>query len=489
MKVSSSYIAKSNNLFVGFVFFIAVGASLFLSFTQPSECYPFLFLIALILAASILLKKHVYLLSTYNIIIFAIFASYFVRPLYLVRDKSVLSFAPGIERVDLVIPLLLASLFCFCFSVGHFSSKVLASTISNTFAFPYSCVIRKPRFLPALIILFIFACACYLIMLRMAGSSFVSAIADPFAFRISSSSGGSFYVSAFALWSLWSIFYVLYIRFLGIPGAQRSDNLSYKRIVLAIVFAIIFTLSIPFGSRGYLLVPILSILWMQDNSRSPSVKPINAFVLIPVAILMISFSGFFGVYRQAGISDLSLSQVAAVIDKISLDDLVEQFAVRFDSFDFFASIVDRCTHNDCDYLYGRSLADFLVQPIPRSLMPDKVYKTSALLTQTYFPSLPHTFTPEYGLITELFINIGALGVAMGGVVLGVFTRVVDLVVSSNSSNVSFMLFCLPIILTPLGFFLAGFNSDTSIMFIMNSLLSLVLVSFLYYPKRSLTSAS
>ena len=141
-------------------------------------------------------------------------------------------------------------------------------------------------------------------------------------------------------------------------------------------------------------------------------------------------------------------------------------------------MLQRFSESDKDFLYGRSIIDFIVQPIPRFLMSEKVYKTSAYITQTFFPIFSKTFTPEYGLISESFLNFGILGVAMGGGIFGFLIRINEFVVNKYSNNKSFLLFYMPIILTPLGWLLAGFNSDTSVMFLLNSFMGVLLLTLL-----------
>jgi hypothetical protein len=317
-------------------------------------------------------------------------------------------------------------------------------------------------------------------MIRISGLSFLSGFSDPFAFRIATASGGSFYISAIALWSLWSIFYILAIPLIFSYKKLSTRSLLFKIFILVAVFFAIFLLSIPFGSRGYLLVPILSVLWIIDSSRIVSREPLNAFILLPILLAMILFSGFFSIYRQSGVgsADLEPALLSSLLGRLDLQDIIEQFVVRFDSFDFFASIVNSFDRSRHDFLYGRSILDFMIQPIPRFLLPEKVYKTSAFLTQTFFPSLPQTFTPEYGLITEAYVNLGALGVLLGGALLGLIIRINEYFIDANISNASFVLFYVPIILVPLGWFLSGFNSDTTVMFLVNSLLSAALLTFI-----------
>lgn len=473
---------RNNSLTITLLLFLVFIVLLYRGFTAASNNTTLLVFVALILLISSLLKRQVRLLSFYSIYLFAMLLTYLFRPIYLLSDQTFLSFAPGISTVDFNMPLLLVILFLACYSSGYFILKSSADAFSRKFVFPFSHLIRKRRLAPSIVVLLFVASSCYLIMLKLAGISFVSALADPFAFRIASSSGGSFYISAVALWSIWEIFYIFYFLFILIPGESHLKISPKSFILTFFLFLIFFTLSIPFGSRGYLLVPIFAMLWMFDVSRHPNAKPISLVLLLPVIFVMITFSGFFGIYRQAGLVDLNVSEIIGIVQKISFDDLFKQFIVRFDSFDFFASIVDRCQRFDCQFLYGRSVIDFLVQPIPRYLMPDKVYKTSAYLTQAYFPSLPSTFTPEYGIITELFINFGTLGVAVGGILIGYFVRILDRIVSLNCQNPSFILFCLPIVLVPLGILLSGLNSDTTVSLIVNSVLSLLLISFLFYSK-------
>jgi hypothetical protein len=471
---------KYNYLLVSIVFAL-IGFFVFISASTSKAPYCLLILIiALLLFIGIFLKKHIYLLSPYSIIVFVMFQSYVIRPLYLSGNDQFLSFAPDISQADLYKPLALVILFILSFISSYFCFKSAAKRLSDRLIFPFHSQWRNGRLLSALAILFFCSFVSYVLMIRISGLSFLSGFSDPFAFRIATASGGSFYISAIALWSLWSIFYILAIPLIFSYKKLSTRSLLFKIFILVAVFFAIFLLSIPFGSRGYLLVPILSVLWIIDSSRIVSREPLNAFILLPILLAMILFSGFFSIYRQSGVgsADLEPALLSSLLGRLDLQDIIEQFVVRFDSFDFFASIVNSFDRSRHDFLYGRSILDFMIQPIPRFLLPEKVYKTSAFLTQTFFPSLPQTFTPEYGLITEAYVNLGALGVLLGGALLGLIIRINEYFIDANISNASFVLFYVPIILVPLGWFLSGFNSDTTVMFLVNSLLSAALLTFI-----------
>jgi O-antigen polysaccharide polymerase Wzy len=471
---------KYNYLLIS-ILFALIGIFLFISAATSAAPYFLLILIiALILFIGIFLKRHIYLLSPYSIVIFAMFQSYVIRPLYLSGNDQVLSFAPDISKADLYKPLVLVILFTLSFISSYFCFKSAAKRLSDRLVFPFHSQWRNGRLISGLAILFFCAFISYVLMIRISGLSFWSGFSDPFAFRMATVSGGSFYVSAFALWTLWSIFYILAIPLILNHKKLSVASLLFRLLILVAVFFVVFLLSIPFGSRGYLLLPVLAVLWIIDSSRIVSRKPLNAFILLPILLAMILFSGFFGIYRQSGVgsAEVDPALISSLLGRLDLQDFIEQLVVRFDSFDFFASIVNSFDRSSHDYLYGRSILDFIVQPIPRSLLPDKVYKTSAFLTQTFFPSLPQTFTPEYGLITEAYINFGALGVFLGGALLGLIIRITEYIIYANISNASFILYYVSVIIVPLGWFLSGFNSDTTVMFLISSLLSAALLAFI-----------
>ena len=193
---------------------------------------------------------------------------------------------------------------------------------------------------------------------------------------------------------------------------------------------------------------------------------------------MLVFTGAYGVYRDAQSGGATGETPAS--GKRRLFELFDKGASRFDSVDFFTWILGTIPSSRNEFTYGRSALDLIAQPIPRFLMPNKPSQTSAYLMETLLPDYDRSFTPEFGLVAELYVNGWIVGVVCGGLAFGPMLATCEHYVHMHRRADSVMLLYAGSITTPMGRLLAGWNSFATIMFIFNLLLG---IAFLSAAKR------
>jgi hypothetical protein len=247
------------------------------------------------------------------------------------------------------------------------------------------------------------------------------------------------------------------------------------------MFLVSALLMLPYGTRSFILIPILSTLWILHVSWLQ--RRLDILRLSIVAMVLFLFVGAYGVYRDASAlgqrtgKPIDLSSLVTALGNVGMVGIADQAMGRFDAFDFWVMSMESFPSTST-YLLGRSLVDFVVQPIPRTVYPDKPYKTPAFLTQLLMPGTRITFTPEYGLVTELFVNFWIPGVIFGAACFGVLMRVLEAYVNRHDQNPSLELLYAHNVMLPWGWMISGFNSDATVGLLMNLVFTIILLLFI-----------
>lgn len=86
------------------------------------------------------------------------------------------------------------------------------------------------------------------------------------------------------------------------------------------------------------------------------------------------------------------------------------------------SHIIKAVPTDFGYLHGQSLVGWLFAPVPRSVWPNKpLFMNLPPILSTLIYSQPHNNIPP-GIVAELYLNFGWLGVVFGMLLLGIFLR-------------------------------------------------------------------
>ena len=316
----------------------------------------------------------------------------------------------------------------------------------------------------------------YFILLRLAGMSLAAAFLQPTDFRAVTSAEGLFYISGLLLWSMWAIFFLEMIR-------RAPDGFTpLGLLTLAALAGVFVVFTLPFGARGFVLGPLIGILWVMDMAVLR--RRLSLAVVTPICFVVAVFVGGYGVYRDFNAGFSSDRYLDEAITNAFGIDLLDRFAARFDNFDFLVWTIDEFPTKRQGYLWGRSATDFLLQPIPRSVMPGKPSQTSAFLMDVLKPTYDRTITPEFGLISELYINAWIPGVMLGAFAWGIAMRALDEYLMSQRHNRSVVFWYSSIALLPMGWLLAGLNSFGSVLFITNTVFAAAVLLAVRQPGPS-----
>ena len=420
-----------------------------------------------VLAMALLLKRRVALMSPFTVALGTIAAIYGLRPLYLALFPNSASMAVGMDFSLFLPAMVLVLVFVLSILIGYFSR--IGTTVGNRLSVPFPALWSERRVRLAILVLIVVSFSSYVMMVRSSGFSLSAGFTNPVAFRAVTSAEGAFYVAGTAQWSMSAIFFLTAILIL-----KRGWTVS-RGLFLLFLFACLAVFSIPYGTRGAFLQPIFGILWLSDTVWLR--KGLSLSKLIPIVLAVLLFTGAYGVFRDynSGISRTNnLNQTLATE---GVTGIVERTLNRFDAFDFFVWTLSAFPTPKQGYLLGRSAVDFIVQPVPRSIWADKPSQTSAFLAGLFLPNYGRQWTPEFGLITELYVNFWIFGIVLGGVAFGVLVCALEAYLAKHRNNPSVLFLYAPVALLPMSWLMAGFNSSTTIALVMNIVFGTIVLWF------------
>jgi hypothetical protein len=169
---------------------------------------------------------------------------------------------------------------------------------------------------------------------------------------------------------------------------------------------------------------------------------------------------------------------------------VSRFEARFDSFDWMSRAISSGVLTERPPTYGGTVSNIVLQPIPRALWRDKPYKTSAyLVTLTFGDAYELRFTPEFTLASEAFVDFRGFGLIPSGLLLGVLLLSLERLTRAADYSPAAAFLYAPLIMTPLGWLGAGFNSDWTIDLLIVGGLSLLAARWISWRPRGAAAPS
>jgi hypothetical protein len=369
--------------------------------------------------------------------------------------------------------------------------------------FPIERILGKPamEFTPRRVVAAAIACAavglfCLGLLFVVTRFSAIRAFTCFADFRVLISHDGLSYLSLPAMWGMWAPSWLL-VAF----TASRHGQVSRRWwIGLAAVSAGALVLSVPFGTRQALLGPAIGAVFIVDRLWK-RLTPI--FVLIATLLFFGVFTGYSVARDLAfcppGVEVKSEPEVAAPptsspalnpqnlateLAKQDAGHLTARFEGRFEGFDWLSKAIAAGVFTERPPTYGGTTFNILVQPIPRALWHEKPYKTSAyLVTLTFGDAYELHFTPEFTLASESFVDFRWFGLIPGGMLLGVLILSLERLARAADRSPAAAFVYAPLIMTPLGWLQAGFNSDWTIGILFVGGLSLVVARWISSPPR------
>jgi oligosaccharide repeat unit polymerase len=197
----------------------------------------------------------------------------------------------------------------------------------------------------------------------------------------------------------------------------------YKKKHIYFSVGIIIIINIFTGSRGTLVYLFVNLL-IADKILLGNISKTKILVIIVISVI---FSVWYGAAR----SGLSV--------ELSVESVFSETLKRFDSFDNMMREGDIIINNNY-YFGGRSIIDFLMQPIPRDFMPEKPLLFTSRMTKDYLPNIfSNNVTYDFPGILEAILNFGILpGIFLFSAFSVVLIKVMQYVY--NRASISFFHF-------------------------------------------------
>jgi hypothetical protein len=251
--------------------------------------------------------------------------------------------------------------------------------------------------------------------------------------------------------------------FLFVVYAEWNRSRLVTRLLAWVLLGLLlfFFLYLGTRSRTILVVLIALMAWSLPRRRSP-----------PVLALAVIFACLFVVVRfqehyREHFHDLSFN-----FQEIDWDEVPRKVLPRFFFGDDSPSTAGRGTEfgitagvvalvpDRIPYAHGIEFLQFFTQPIPRELWPGKRYPKNESWTPIYeaigasdywvdYVEVPFLAGPAPGFVASWYYNAGALGLLIGGLLVGIVLRVVRGAYDLAARNESY--FIIYFLVGPVGF--------------------------------------
>jgi oligosaccharide repeat unit polymerase len=239
--------------------------------------------------------------------------------------------------------------------------------------------------------------------------------------------------------------------------------------VIYLVLAINLFITFSLGGRGMIIIPVITIFFYKFKiTNTVDWKKIFIF-----GFFFIAFSGWYGLFRD-GLTTGFISSYK----QLGILEFVENILNRYVQFDNFIRLVD----NPVDFTFGKSFVDFILSPIPRSILPIKPYNFNSQMTQIYHPAQFANFiVTDFTMLSELLLNFGTLGLVLGGFIFGILIGYFNKIYTT-SKDVFFYFWYPFMMLKPMSVLYGGMiNSTVNMMILLET--PIIVALWLFYTKK------
>lgn len=291
------------------------------------------------------------------------------------------------------------SLLIILMSIPIFYVGYILIKNKTTLKISSSILLRKNIYIKQLF-LFILAVLLFSVLMIITGyTNIFSIFSNIYDFRIRSSSDGLQYIrviiQGLISFTLCIIFYLGFVK-------KNSKKLIYK-ISFLIFLVVSSVLLMLYGNRGPLLMLFLALMIIQ-NYANRKIKFIN---LVPILLVV---SLFFVIYGEFRGSTQGNYRYSINFDQ-GIDSMYDKLIDRFDSFRLYQTIVENIDNGTVSTYKGTTYWGLLLQPIPRSLFPDKPLLIGVLATKLFLPDVfAKNVTYDPSIFGEFYLNFRELGI-------------------------------------------------------------------------------
>jgi hypothetical protein len=284
-------------------------------------------------------------------------------------------------------------------------------------------------------LLIILGLTLYFILINIIGMSIYEICTQAFIFRykILKMAGGLYHLRNFAYWCLWSAFWMPLVYFL-----LKPERLTFvKKLYLLVLFFLLTILNTGFGQRFLLIVPIISFFAALHLTG----KKVSPLWLIATAVFLPILSFIYLSYRNMSFTGVDIGLLINQLRDTSLIDIFSKgMLLSVSRFAPLSLLIHSFPTPEVDFLYGKSFLNLFTIPLPMSLFPGRPIYTDTFLTRLL---LPPTGEFSYGVafsgIGEFYINFHIVGVVCGGLLFGIFLKMMEGYLVLNRGNPSVIL--------------------------------------------------
>lgn len=232
-------------------------------------------------------------------------------------------------------------------------------------------------------------------------------LSDPLRFRQAIQNAGAAY------------FLLAFLFFMRLYGIFFFDSFMKKTLkikdYLFLLLVIAFCFLSGFSSL-FVYVFLAGMIYVSNRYGARVIGPST----IALAAIVILLAPVYTYYRTLAFEGIKFDFQQFVQDFLgSFDEFSVTLFNRFDYLDNF-SIGSFVAKDRQSLLY---IADFFLQPIPRSLFEAKPPNFSTLMTQWIYPeNIENGVTANYGFMNEFILYFGQLGIVVSGIFLGFLTN-------------------------------------------------------------------
>jgi hypothetical protein len=251
--------------------------------------------------------------------------------------------------------------------------------------------------------------------------------------------------------------------FLFLIYAEWNRSRLVTRVLAWVLLGLLLLFFLYLGTRSRTILVVLVALmaWSMPRRRSPSL-----LVLVPLFCCLFVVVKFQEQYREHfrdlsfNFQELEWDEVPQnVLPRFIFGDHTPSNATRGSEFSITAAVVD-LVPDAVPYAHGVEFLQVFTQAIPRELWPGKRYPKNESWTPIYqitaasdywvdYVAVPFIAGPAPGFVASWYYNAGALGLAIGGLLVGVLMRVIRGMYDRTGRNESY--FIIYFLVGPLGF--------------------------------------
>ena len=284
----------------------------------------------------------------------------------------------------------------------------------------------------------------------------MGAFTNMWQFRLRAFTEGRAYLAMLTQFFLSVPLVIWFIELLKRPRLKVWEWFPFIAYLMVILF-----IFMSFGVRGMPINVIISLLISYHYLK----RRIPVVVLGVIVAGIIFFIMFAGLYRAAAIENTPVPEVLMQLSEIPAQSYLSVFLDRIDALPNFMTVLEGFPTSSMDFGYGSTFLNFIVQPFPRSIFPEKPYLIGDLFTQQFFPSDYGWVTKDPSIFGELYMNLHIGGIVLGMFLLGMICRIFQAYIEKNRNNKGVILFYTQVFGFPAFYLNTGFNSSTTIGFL------------------------